>query len=186
MSATLKILFGALATAILAFVLYGPLGFGARCAANAGAVVPATPAVETGAANVATPAAVVNCQATVDGIIKGKTINFANGSATLAASSTVLIDELAKSLKDCEGTTVEVAGHTDARGADAPNLALSERRAAAVSAALTAKGVPAARLTSKGYGETKLLDPAVTAEADAKNRRIEFTVATAAAAPAAQ
>ncbi len=187
MSATTKIIIGALATAILAYIFYQPMGFGARCAAGATPPIVAPP-IDTGAAKVATPApaAVVNCQASVDGIIKGKTINFANGSATLAADSTSLIDTLATSLKGCEGTVVEIAGHTDARGGDAANQALSERRAKAVETALTGRGVPAARMTAKGYGETRLVDPAVSAAADARNRRIEFTVSSSPAAPAAQ
>ncbi len=181
MSATTKIIIGALVTTLFAWFLYGPMGLGARCTTPALAMPAAPPAV------VATPAAVASCQSNVDAVVKGKTINFANGAATLAPASVGLIDALAKSLKDCNGTVVEIAGHTDARGNDAANQALSERRAKAVETALAERGVPAANMTAKGYGETKLLDTATTAEADAKNRRIEFTVAAAAAAaPAAQ
>jgi OmpA-OmpF porin, OOP family len=182
-----KILLGGLATAVLAWVLHGPMGFGARCAngaapaAEVAATLPAAPEVA------ATAEAVADCQTKVNAAIAGKTINFATGGAGIAADSQALIDTIAADLKDCGGTAVEVQGHTDASGGDAANQALSERRANAVSQALVAKGVPTARLSAKGYGETAPLDPANTPAAYAKNRRIEFKVAAtgAAAAPAA-
>jgi outer membrane protein OmpA-like peptidoglycan-associated protein len=195
MSSTVKIILGALATAILAWILHGPLGFGQKCAAQGEAAVPeatapavpTTPAVTPAAEAPATVEAVANCQTGVDEVIKGKTINFTSGGSAIAVDSQALIDAVAASLKDCAGTTIEVAGHTDTTGGDAPNQRLSEERANSVVRALVTKGVPAERLAPKGYGESKPLDPAVNAAAHAKNRRIEFTVATtaAAAAPAA-
>lgn len=195
MSSTVKILLGAIATAILAWLLHGPLGFGQKCAVQGQAAVPeaTAPAVPaptpptTVAEAPATVEAVANCQTGVDEVIKGKTINFTTGGSAIAVESQPLIDAVAASLKDCAGTTIEVAGHTDTTGGDAPNQRLSEERANSVVQALVAKGVPAERLSPKGYGETKPLDPAVNAAAHAKNRRIEFTVATTggAATPAA-
>jgi OmpA-OmpF porin, OOP family len=129
----------------------------------------------------ATAAQVKDCQADVDGVIKGKTIQFDTGAATIKAESQPLIDALAGTLAACGGTSVEVAGHTDVRGNDAANMRLSEERANAVVQALVAKNIPASRLLPRGYGETKPLGAD-----DAANRRIEFAVAaqTAAAAPA--
>lgn len=191
MSSTVKILIGALATAILAWILHGPLGFGQKCAAQGQAAVPEAtapavpaPAVAPVAEAPATVEAVANCQTGVDEVIKGKTINFTSGGSAIAVDSQSLIDAVAASLKDCAGTTIEVAGHTDTTGGDAPNQRLSEERANSVVQALVAKGVPAERLAPKGYGESKPLDPAVNAAAHAKNRRIEFTVATTAAVAA--
>jgi outer membrane protein OmpA-like peptidoglycan-associated protein len=194
MSSTVKILLGALATAVLAWFLHGPMKFGEKCAvAGRSAVaeapsIPPVAAVPEVAAPIEAPAtveAVANCQTGVDAVIKGKTINFTTGGSAIAVESQPLIDAVAASLKDCAGTTIEVAGHTDTTGADAPNQRLSEERANSVVQALVAKGVPAERLSPKGYGETAPLDPALNAAAHAKNRRIEFTVATTAAAPAA-
>jgi outer membrane protein OmpA-like peptidoglycan-associated protein len=195
MSSTVKILLGALATAVVAWLLHGPFGFGEKCAvkgasAAPAASAPAVPAPATPAPVAEAPAtvqAVATCQTGVDEVIKGKTINFTTGGATIAPESQPLIDAVAASLKDCAGTTIEVAGHTDTTGGDGPNQRLSEERANSVVQALVAKGVPAERLAPKGYGETKPLDPAGNAAAHAKNRRIEFTVATtgAVAAPVA-
>jgi OmpA-OmpF porin, OOP family len=130
----------------------------------------------------ATAATVANCQTDVDTAIKGKKINFATGRAEITADSMPLIAELAKALKDCAGTTVEVSGHTDRTGNPAANQTLSEARANAVVAALAKDGVPAERMTAKGYGATKLLDEGLTPIAHAANRRIEFSVASAAPA----
>jgi OmpA-OmpF porin, OOP family len=186
MSSLLKIILGALATTALAGFLHGPMKFGEKCAAG-GTAVAATPAVEPVTNTVvATPAAVNTCQTTVTNLMTGKTINFDTSKATIAASSAPLIDEIAAALKGCNGVTIEVAGHTDLRGNDAANMALSEARAKAVVDALAAKGVSGSSLTAKGYGETKPLDTGTTSEALAKNRRIDFTVAAnAVAAPTA-
>ena len=54
-----------------------------------------------------------------------------------------------------------------------------------VAKALVERGIPANRLVAKGYGESKPLEAAMTSAANAKNRRIEFHVATSAAPAAA-
>jgi OOP family OmpA-OmpF porin len=146
----------------------------------AGAAAPAAEAPAPVAAP--TPAAVTHCQTDVDAAVNGKEILFDTGQTTLSTASNGLLDGLATSLKSCAGVAVEVAGHTDAQGAANTNLALSERRAKAVVAALAARGVPADRLTAKGYGETQPKVPSGPDDANAQNRRIEFKAAPAAAA----
>lgn len=170
-----KILVGALATTAAAWFLNGPMGFGKNCATGA---APAAPVV-------ATAEQITACQTTVDGQINGKTINFTTGSATIDPASMDLVKSLATAIKNCAGTVVEVAGHTDQRGNDAANMTLSQNRANAVVKAMTDQGVPADRLIAHGYGETKPVDTSGTAAGDAKNRRIEFHVAAAGAIPAA-
>ena len=186
MSPFTKILLGALGTTAVAWWLNGPMHFGEKCEAAASATA-AAPAVEAPvAAGVpATAEAVASCQTKVNEAIAGKTINFTSGGANIAPESQALIDTIAADLKDCAGTAVEVQGHTDASGGDAPNQRLSEARANSVVQALVDKGVPTDRLNPKGYGETQPLDPAGTPAAYAKNRRIEFKVAATGAAPAA-
>lgn len=183
MSSLVKILIGGLLSALAAWLFAGPLGWGAKCATGAEAAVPAPPVAATPEAP-ATAQAVTNCQADVDAVIKGKTINFESARAIIKADSMPLIDALATASKACAGTMIEVAGHTDQQGNDAYNLRLSEERANAVVAALIERGVARERLSPKGYGETKLLDPANTPDALAKNRRIDFTVAAASAGAA--
>jgi OmpA-OmpF porin, OOP family len=184
MNSTTKIALGALATTALAWFLNGPMHFGDKCGVSAPAVTAPATTESAVSTTPATAEAVADCQGKVNAVITGKNINFTSGGATIAPDSMVLIDALATELKACAGTSVEVAGHTDASGGDAPNQRLSEARANAVTQALVEKGVPTDRITPKGYGETAPLDPAGTPEAYAKNRRIEFKVA-ALAAPAA-
>ncbi len=108
-------------------------------------------------------------------------VNFKSGSAWLAPDSTKLIGEVATVLKPCAGTKIEVQGHTDLKGQPTSNQELSQARAESVLKALVDAGVPADRLTAKGYGSSKPLENATTFTANAKNRRTVFSVASAAA-----
>ncbi len=184
MPSILKVILGGLATAFLTWLLYGPMGLGSKCAAPAAEMVEDAPAPAVATPAPATAETVTNCQATVDAAIKGKTINFGSGNAVITDFSMPTVEALAAAAKDCAGTQIEVGGHTDQQGGDAPNMALSQARANAVVAALSERGVPKERMTAKGYGETQLLDQGSSAEALAKNRRIEFKVTSSAAAAA--
>jgi OmpA-OmpF porin, OOP family len=143
---------------------------------------PAVAAAPVKAEAPATKEAVAECQKDINALMAGKTINFQSGSAYLAENNAIL-DEVAAALKPCAGTSVEVQGHTDLVGAAEVNQKLSQARAESVLAALVAKGVPAQRLTAKGYGMTQPLENARNAAANAKNRRTVFSIAAAAAAP---
>ena len=75
------------------------------------------------------------------------------------------------------GATVEVEGHTDDQGTDAYNRTLSEARAAAVAAWLTANaGVPAASIRTAGLGETAPAASNADEAGRAQNRRVVITV----------
>lgn len=193
MSTTSKILFGLLAIIAMAWFFHGPMKLGAGCAAKATPTADAV--VKTGAdtpdASIAAarsappptpaavqPVAVANCQAGVDVVIKGKTVNFASGGSTIAVESGPLVTALAAALRDCDTVIVEVAGHTDAKGSESANLRLSEERANAVVQALMAEKVPGEKLLPRGYGESRPLDSATNEAAHARNRRIEFIVAS--------
>jgi OmpA-OmpF porin, OOP family len=135
------------------------------------------------AAAPATKEAVAACQGDINTLMTGKTINFQSGSAYLAADSDALLTEIATALKPCAGTKVEIQGHTDLTGSASINQTISQSRAQAVMKVLIDKGVPADRMTAKGYGPSQPLENAMTASANAKNRRTVFSVAASAAAP---
>jgi outer membrane protein OmpA-like peptidoglycan-associated protein len=116
------------------------------------------------------------CQTAYNTLLKGRVINFGSGSAVLANDSKPLLDALAAVAVRCGTYKVELGGHTDANGDPTANQALSERRAQSVADYLVAKSVPATQLGVNGYGETQPVDATGSAEADAKNRRIEFKV----------
>ena len=116
------------------------------------------------------------CQTAYDTLLDGRVINFGSGSAVLAGDSKPLLNALAAVAKRCETYRVELGGHTDARGDATANQALSERRAQSVADYLVSQSVPASLLGVSGYGETQPKDAGGDADADAKNRRIEFKI----------
>lgn len=69
---------------------------------------------------------------------------------------------------------VLLEGHCDERGTNRYNVALGERRAAAVKAYLIRGGVAANRIITKSWGEERPLDFGKTEKAYALNRRVEF------------
>ncbi len=105
-------------------------------------------------------------------------VYFENNSAELLPASVTILDNGVKALKQRADIKVEVAAHTDSRGSSAYNQALSERRAASVKQYLLSHGIDAARLTSKGYGESMPIADNMTAVGQAKNRRVELRVLT--------
>lgn len=81
--------------------------------------------------------------------------------------------------------TVMIAGHTDAKGGEAYNLALSERRANSVRDWLRTKGgLGSTQFDTKGFGAKQPVAPnqkpdgSDDPEGRAKNRRVEITIKT--------
>ena len=86
-------------------------------------------------------------------------------------------------IKSRSGSRVLIEGHTDAKGNDAYNQALSERRAASVRDWLVKNsGEPRARFTTKGYGKGRPVASNTRADGSddpqgrEKNRRVEIVV----------
>jgi outer membrane protein OmpA-like peptidoglycan-associated protein len=69
-----------------------------------------------------------------------------------------------------------IEGNTDSVGSDAMNQDLSERRANAVMAFLAQQSIPAASMTSQGFGKTQPVASNDTAEGRQQNRRVEMVV----------
>lgn len=104
-------------------------------------------------------------------------VEFQYNSATIRPESEQVLDAVLQILRDHpEITKVSVEGHTDSKGPDAYNKALSKRRAASVVKWLTGKGVAAKRLESKGLGEERPIDDNQTEEGRQNNRRVEFHI----------
>ena len=101
-------------------------------------------------------------------------VHFAFDSATIASSARPQLDALASGIKMLPTTqTVVVEGHTDAVGTDAYNLALSQRRAAAVKQYLVSvHHIDADRLKDVGYGEYRPIEG--TDPLAPENRRVQF------------
>ncbi|WP_326492779.1 OmpA family protein [Xanthomonas hortorum] len=93
-----------------------------------------------------------------------------------------VLDVLAAALGKVNTKDMQVRGHTDAKGSDAYNQALSERRADAVLAALHTRGA-AQSAGAKGYGESQSVAPNTLNGQDNPggrqlNRRVEIFLRT--------
>ncbi|UNU73253.1 OmpA family protein [Moraxella nasovis] len=87
------------------------------------------------------------------------------------------IAKAAEFLKEYPTAQVIVEGHTDSKGSDSYNQALSERRAASVRTALiTNHGIVPNRISAQGYGETRPVADNSTEEGRTQNRRVMVVI----------
>ena len=100
-------------------------------------------------------------------------IHFDLGKATIKPDSQDLVAQIAELLKGNSSLKVSLEGHTDNTGTPAGNKKLSEDRAKAVVAAVSAKGIPSVRMVAVGWGQERPVADNRTEEGRAKNRRVE-------------
>ncbi|MBV1854232.1 OmpA family protein [Catellatospora tritici] len=103
-------------------------------------------------------------------------VTFLDNRTVLTEAGQAALVKAAQILTDNPTVKVRIEGHTDTIGSNESNLALSRARAKTVVDFLVAHGVSADRLTSVGYGETRLKVPDTTETNRAINRRVEFIV----------
>lgn len=94
----------------------------------------------------------------------------------LRPESFVELDRVVKMLEENPAVEIEMSAHTDSWGSDDYNFKLSDNRAKSVVEYILSKGIPASRIVSHGYGETKPVVPNDTYENRQLNRRVEFTI----------
>jgi outer membrane protein OmpA-like peptidoglycan-associated protein len=110
-------------------------------------------------------------------------VNFAYNSAELTSDARITLDRLGYALIDDRLKTYAfmIEGHTDAKGGSEFNQKLSERRAESVRKYLLDQfAIDASRMTARGFGKTRLLDP--SRPEDGVNRRVQVVNMTASAA----
>lgn len=105
-----------------------------------------------------------------------KNIFFDTNKFDIKPESKIEMQKLILFLADNPAVTIEISGHTDNMGNDALNQTLSQNRAKEVYQYLLTKGVPAARLTYKGYGKTQPIASNTTEDGRRQNRRTEFKI----------
>ena len=108
--------------------------------------------------------------------IRVHSIHFDLDRATFKPEAIPTLEQATAVLRSVTRVSVEIQGHSDNVGpeGDAQRQLLSLARAKAVASWLTAHGVPANRVTARGYGKTR---PIVDNDSDlgrALNRRIEI------------
>jgi outer membrane protein OmpA-like peptidoglycan-associated protein len=108
--------------------------------------------------------------------VTNEAIRFARDSAEITAEGRHALEAVAELLAGAE--VVTIVGHTSTEGDVDWNLALSERRAAAVEAVLAELLGPGTTLSSSGRGELEPLeDPDETERQRERNRRVHLTAA---------
>ncbi len=112
---------------------------------------------------------------TINLIMPGN-ITFVTAGHDLNASFHQVLDSVVLVLQEFKQTIIVVAGHTDSRGSDSYNQALSERRANSVAQYLMQKGVAAPRIDAVGFGEKYPIADNGTADGRALNRRVELSL----------
>jgi len=103
-------------------------------------------------------------------------VHFDYDQADLRPGDRAILDAKVPILQANTGVTIQVAGHTDERGSDEYNLALGQRRAAAVKAYLVQRGVPDGRISTVSYGEEHPIAQGSDESAWSQNRRAEFAI----------
>ncbi len=104
-------------------------------------------------------------------------IAFETGKAIISAKSAPLLDKIADKIKsNPQVKKIRIEGHADSSESKKKAQQLSQSRAEAVRDFLIRKGVEDGRLQAVGYGDSRPLDKRNTADARAKNRRVEFII----------
>ncbi len=108
-------------------------------------------------------------------------IHFETGRYNITDASKEILDKIILVLHANKKLRIEIGAHTDSKGTARANLLLSEQRAASVKQYLTAGGIDASRIETKGYGESFPLNNCgegsdCTEMEHAQNRRTEFRI----------
>lgn len=119
---------------------------------------------------------------------KGDVVNIDNiyydlDKAMIRADAAYELNKVVGLLEKYPSMRIELGSHTDSRATARYNKVLSNNRAKAAREYLMSKGITGERITSKGFGESKLVNKcgdgsACTEEEHQKNRRTEIRVLT--------
>ena len=144
-------------------------------AAAAAPVMAAKPAAAAPAA-APKPAAAPAAAAAATKVTYAADAFFASNQAVLKAAGKAKLDDLIGKVKGINLEVIVAVGHTDSKGSDKANQALSVRRAEAVKAYLVSKGIEKNRVYTEGKGSKQPVADNKTAEGRAKNNRVEIEV----------
>ncbi len=103
-------------------------------------------------------------------------VNFDVDKAELDLADKQVLDQILSDYRTSPYGELELTAHTDADATDAYNIQLSRKRADAVTAYFTAKGLQANRISVKWFGERKPTTSNADTEGKAVNRRVDITL----------
>jgi outer membrane protein OmpA-like peptidoglycan-associated protein len=101
---------------------------------------------------------------------------FRTEESGLGSSTDERLARLAALIEPLDGAVIRLEGHTDARGTETYNSALSTERAAAVREALIRGGMPADRVIVTAVGETGATSAEQDSDGMALERRVEMNI----------
>jgi len=132
------------------------------------------------AASVAAPRDLLLDKLEVNRVIKLENIYYDLDKSFIRPDAAIELDKVVKTMMETT-ISIELGSHTDSRGSDAYNEALSQRRADAAVKYIIQKGISKDRITAKGYGERKLVNKCsngvnCTPEEHQANRRTEIRI----------
>ncbi|MCL4225480.1 MAG: OmpA family protein [Myxococcales bacterium] len=129
----------------------------------------------TGGSTVRSPRATEAAQGDVrEALLQLERVHFGYDTATILPAARDSLERAARLLAGHTDVHIYVEGHTDERGTTEYNVALGERRAAAVVDYLVRMGIDRGRLHPVSYGKERPLRDGKGVLAYAVNRRAEF------------
>jgi outer membrane protein OmpA-like peptidoglycan-associated protein len=109
-------------------------------------------------------------------IVNLSDVLFDTGKSTLRPEAREKLAKISGIVLAYPDLRLAIEGNTDSVGSDAMNQALSEQRAGSVRDYLVKENIPAASMTSQGFGKTQPVASNETAEGRQQNRRVEMVV----------
>ena len=109
-------------------------------------------------------------------IVNLSDVLFDTGKSTLRPEAREKLAKISGIVLAYPDLRLAIEGNTDSVGSDAMNQQLSEQRADSVRDFLAQENIPAASMTSQGFGKTQPVASNDTAEGRQQNRRVELVV----------
>ena len=109
-------------------------------------------------------------------IVNLSDVLFDSGKATLRPVAREKLAKISGIVLAYPDLRLAIEGNTDSVGSDSMNQQLSEARAGSVRDYLAKENIPAASMTSQGFGKTQPVASNDTAEGRQQNRRVELVV----------
>jgi outer membrane protein OmpA-like peptidoglycan-associated protein len=115
-------------------------------------------------------------QEQIDAVLKDNPIMFQRMSYEITPKSQTALKQIAQLLQENETMQVEIGGHTDAKGDDAFNMMISQKRALSVKEKLIEMGINEEYINAVGYGETRPMVENDENGYSLANRRVEIKI----------
>ena len=116
------------------------------------------------------------CTISQDPVVTLQGVHFATDSSALTSEAKSILDSAVGAINASSSSLIDIEGHTDSRGSDSHNEALSERRAQSVADYLASQGVSASSLNPIGMGEGSPVASNDTTDGRRLNRRVDVTI----------